>query len=39
MESQDHSIPIPAKFLGAQDVTVEVVSGNNPEKNFELKGD
>lgn len=36
MEALDPKIPIPAKYLGAQEVTEEVLSGNNPPKNFEL---
>lgn len=36
MEASDPKIPIPAKYLGMQDVTVEVLSGSNPPQNFEL---
>jgi hypothetical protein len=36
MEASDPKIPIPPKYLGTQDVTEEVLPGNNPPKNFEL---
>lgn len=36
MESDDPSIPIPAKYLGREEVLVEILPGNNPSKTFEL---
>ena len=36
MESPDPSVAIPAKYSGREEVTIEVLSGNNPARDFEL---